>query len=256
MSNLIIFPAIDIMGGKVVRLKQGHFDEVTKYSEDPLVVAKHWVSVGAEWIHVVDLDGAKTGEMKNMDVIKNIAKGIKIPIQVGGGVRSADRLKELIEEAGVQRVILGTRAIGDEYLLNEAISKWPTQVAVSIDCSQGMVTTRGWMEVTQVKGMDLAKKLEAQGIQCIIYTDIQRDGMLQGPNIPRVTEILKAVQIKVIASGGIADMTDIVSLCELREKHPNLLGGITGKALYENKLDFAQALKMRADYKNYRNMDM
>ncbi len=255
-ENLIIFPAIDLMDGKVVRLKQGNFDKKTDYSDDPLAVAQHWKSQGALWLHVVDLDGAKAGDMKNIDVIKKIAGNVDIAIQVGGGVRSVERIKELID-SGIERVVLGTKAISDNDLMKEVIKKYADHIAVSIDCSQGMVAQRGWLETTKIKGTDFANEMEAQGIKYLIYTDIHKDGMLQGPNINGIREILKTVAIDVIASGGVSGSHDIVELCILKEQHPNLLGAITGKAIYELQyFDVQKALETVKNYKFLKNKDI
>jgi len=248
-EDLIIFPAIDLMDGKVVRLKQGQFDKKTVYSDDPLAVALHWQSQKAQWLHIVDLDGAKTGEMKNIEVIKKIAKNLNAFIQVGGGVRSVERIKELID-GGIRRVVLGTKAISDENLMKEVRRNFLDHIAVSVDCSQGYVTQRGWVETTKIKGTDFANQMEALGVKCLIYTDIHRDGMMQGPNVPSVREILKTVTIDVIASGGISGAHDIVELCLLKEQHPNLLGAITGKAIYELQyFDVKAAIETVNNYK-------
>jgi len=255
-ADLIIFPAIDLMDGKVVRLRQGQFDKKTDYSDDPLAVAHHWKSQKAQWLHIVDLDGAKTGDMKNINVVKNIAKNVGVSIQVGGGVRSVERIKELID-SGVKRVVLGTKAIGDDNLMKEVVRNHLNHVAISVDCSEGMVTSRGWVETTKIKGTDFARQMESQGIKCIIYTDIHRDGMLQGPNISSIREILKAVSIDVIASGGISGTHDIIELCHLKDQHSNLLGTITGKAIYELQyFDVKTALETVANYKILKDKDI
>ena len=254
MSNLIIFPAIDIMDGKVVRLKQGKFDQSTDYSDDPVVMAKKWKMAGAQWVHVVDLDGARTGEMKNIEIIKRIAKEVGVPVQVGGGIRSIEKARELLAEEGIKRIVLGTKSIGDEGLLDELVSKWQDRVAVSVDCAEGFVTQRGWVEKTDVKGTDLAAKLEGRGITCIIYTDIHRDGMMQGPNLARIEEILKTVKISVIASGGVSNEGDIQHLCALKEKYAHLTGVITGKAIYEKALGFQSAVYIAGNYKKFKDI--
>lgn len=250
-KNFIIFPAIDIMDGKVVRLEQGQFNRVINYSKDPLAVAKEWESQGAQWIHVVDLDGAKTGRMVNAGIIKKIAKEVSVPIQVGGGVRSEETLKELMD-ANIKRVVIGTKAIHDDQFMNIALGGYLDYIAVSIDCAQGLLTDRGWVEMTKIKGTDLAKKLESKGLKHIIYTDIQRDGTLTGPNFDRIEEILKAVKMNVIASGGISDLEDIYYLYELIEKYPHLVGAITGRAIYEDRLDFKKALTMPENFNFYK----
>ena len=238
---MILFPAIDIKDGKVVRLRQGQFSQKSEYSQDPLSMAKHWVQQGAEWLHVVDLDGAQTGEMKNLSIIVDMAQKIKVPIQVGGGIRSLEIIEKLIQ-SGIKRVVLGTKAIEDQAFLKSALKKFKDQLAVSIDCQNGMAAQHGWTSVSNVKGTDLAKSLEKAGVKYLIYTDISRDGMLSGPNFTGLAEFLKATSLPVIASGGIANLNDIK---ELKKFVPSgLLGAITGKALYEGQLDLKEALAL------------
>ncbi|MCB9771999.1 MAG: 1-(5-phosphoribosyl)-5-[(5-phosphoribosylamino)methylideneamino]imidazole-4-carboxamide isomerase [Candidatus Omnitrophica bacterium] len=236
---MIIFPAIDIKDGKVVRLRQGEFSDVTEYSLDPLNVAQKWVDAGAQWIHIVDLDGALHGEMKNFEIIAKIAKEISIPIEMGGGVRGEDEIIKLID-AGVKRVILGTRVVQDRTFLRKIIEKFGDKIAVSLDCKDGKVTQKGWTETTKVKGTDFAKELENLGLQCLIYTDIKRDGMLTGPNWEALSEILNTVTVPVIASGGISNIADIKKLLTIQPR--KVLGVITGKAIYEGKLDLKEAI--------------
>lgn len=236
---MIIFPAIDIKEGKVVRLAQGKFNEVTEYGNDPVAVAKKWEAAGATWLHVVDLDGAQTGTMKNLKLIAEIARTVKVPIQVGGGVRGNDEIVRLIS-AGVSRVILGTKVLENEGFLKGILGRWKEKIAVSLDCSNGKLTTKGWTEVLDIKATDFAKKLQTYGLRCLIYTDIAKDGMLQGPNYNAIEEMLNTVKIPLIASGGIASLEDIKKLCRLESK--GLIGAITGKALYEGTLDLKEAL--------------
>jgi phosphoribosylformimino-5-aminoimidazole carboxamide ribotide isomerase len=236
---VIIFPAIDIKNGKVVRLSQGKFDNVTIYSDDPVKVAKEWERQGAEWLHVVDLDGAQTGEVKNAETILKIAKSVKIPIQTGGGIRTIKEIDKLLT-GGVKRVILGTKAIENQEFFKTYLEKWPQQVIVSLDCSNGMVTERGWTTTSKIKGTDFARELQRLGVGHIIFTDIARDGMLQGPNIKSIEDILNVVSIPVIASGGVSNLDDIKKLKTLVPK--GLEGVIVGKALYEKRLDLKEAL--------------
>ena len=238
---MILFPAIDIKEGKVVRLFQGKFDALTEYSGDPLVIAKQWESLGAKWLHVVDLDGAQTGVMRNQDIIAHIVKTVKIPVQVGGGIRNAEIAQMLFGE-GVSRVVLGTKAVEDKVLLKHLVDLHKDKVAVSVDCSKGFVTQRGWTQTSQLKAVDFLKDLEKIGVKVIIYTDIARDGTLQGPNFTGIQEVLKSVSASVIASGGISTLEDIRKLLGLKAK--NLLGVITGKAIYEGKLDFREAVRV------------
>ncbi|MBL8013493.1 MAG: 1-(5-phosphoribosyl)-5-[(5-phosphoribosylamino)methylideneamino]imidazole-4-carboxamide isomerase [Candidatus Omnitrophica bacterium] len=236
---MILFPAIDLKNGKVVRLLQGRFDNMTQYATNPVTVAQKWESLGAQWLHVVDLDGAQTGQMNNMEWIFNIVRSVKIPVQVGGGVRSEEIISRLIS-GGVSRVILGTRVVEDETFLDKVLAKWPDQVAVSLDHSGGFVVTRGWAVISPWTVIDLAKKLERLGLKYLISTNIVKDGMLQGPDYQGLKDLLSAVKISVIASGGISGLDDLKTLMAMNKV--NLLGAITGKAIYEGKLDFSEAV--------------
>ncbi|MBF0122046.1 MAG: 1-(5-phosphoribosyl)-5-[(5-phosphoribosylamino)methylideneamino]imidazole-4-carboxamide isomerase [Candidatus Omnitrophica bacterium] len=238
---MIILPAIDIMHGKVVRLFKGQFDQITEYGSDPVEMARHWEALGAKYLHVVDLDGAETGERRNSAVIKRIAREIKIPIETGGGIRTRDVLDEYLDN-GVSRVVLGTRVVEDRDFLGSVLKSWKDRIAVSLDCKEGFVAQRGWVETSTVKGIDLANDLAAMGLAYIIYTDIARDGALSGPNMDGLQEMLKLTGVKIIASGGIKDIADIKALLALNS--PNLYGAITGRAIYEGKLDFQEALKL------------
>ena len=238
---MIIFPAIDIKTGRVVRLSQGKFDQVTEYSKDPLMIAQKWKRLGATWLHVVDLDGAQTGEMSNINIVLEIAKFINIPIQVGGGIRRKDHIVRLLE-GHVARIILGTKVVEDRTFLKDVLTLWPKKIAVSLDCHNGMVAQRGWTTTSNIKAVDLVKELEAMGLTCLIYTDIARDGMLSGPNLNELKNILSTTKIPVIASGGISSLQDIENLLAL--KSSGLIGAITGKAIYEGKLQLEEAIKL------------
>jgi phosphoribosylformimino-5-aminoimidazole carboxamide ribotide isomerase len=240
---MIIFPAIDIKEGKVVRLAQGKFDAVTEYSGAPVAMAKNWMSKGAQWLHVVDLDGAQTGKMQNIDIIIKIAQSVNIPVQAGGGIRKREDIKKLMK-AGVARVILGTKAVESPKIIETFP---PEKIAVSIDCSKGKVTTQGWTSVSEIDAYVLVDKLvNDYGLKHLIYTDIKRDGMLVGPNFEALEELLDQVKIPVIASGGIANIADIKKLFILSKAKPHLIGAITGKALYEGKLDLKEAIAIAA----------
>lgn len=238
---MIIFPAIDIKNGKVVRLAQGKFHKVTEYAQDPVDVAKQWVDQGAQWIHVVDLDGAQQGRLINQDAIINIAKSIPVPVQMGGGIRFKDDIAQLLD-GGVARIILGTKIIEDRQFLKDVLSTWREKIAVSLDCSNGLLTQKGWTETSSIRATEFVKELEILGLTTLIYTDIARDGMLTGPNLEALKEILKATFIPVIASGGISSIEDIKALCDIKDD--GLIGAITGKALYEDKLDLKEAIKL------------
>lgn len=238
---MIIFPAIDIKEGKVIRLSRGKFDEVTVYSEDPVATAKKWEKAGAQYLHVVDLDGAQKGSMKNFNLIADIAKAVKVPIQVGGGIREKDEIVKLFS-AGIARVILGTKAIENRKFLKEILTKWRDKIVVSLDCADGLVTQSGWTKTTEIKATEFAEELEGLGLNSLIYTDISRDGMLGGPNFDGLKKILDAVEMQVIASGGVSQLDDIKKLIKLEPY--GLTGAIVGKAIYENKLDLKEAIKL------------
>ena len=238
---MIVIPAIDIKDGKIVRLSQGKFDEMTIYSTDPVGVAKRWEATGASWLHVVDLDGAEKGAMKNFNIIDEIAKAVKIPIQVGGGIRTDEDIEKLLNH-GIARVILGTKVIEDREFLKKILLKWSNRIMVSLDCSRGFVAQKGWTSLTNLKATDFAKELETLGLCHLIYTDIARDGTMIGPNIKNIKELLDVVRIPVICSGGISDLGDIVKLKQLE---PNgLMGVIVGKALYERRLYLKDAIDL------------
>ena len=238
---MILIPAIDIKNGKVVRLFQGKFSDVTEYGSDPVAMAQKWESLGAKWLHVVDLDGAKTGAMINKDVIANIASAIKIPVEVGGGIRNEATVKFLIDTAKVSRVILGTKAIEKRDFLKRMIHSYGDQICVSLDCSNGLVAQRGWVATTDIKATDLAAELEALGLHWMVYTDIARDGTLEGPNFDQLQGMVSAIKkIKLIASGGIGTLEDVRKLSAIK----GISAAITGKAIYEGKLDFQEALSV------------
>ncbi len=233
-----IIPAIDIKNGKVVRLFKGRFDKVTEYGSDPVEMARHWQGEGATDLHVVDLDGAESGSRVNESVIKKIVKEIKIPVEVGGGIRTHEVINDYLQ-AGVTRVILGTKVVDEPSFLREALLTWNDRIAVSLDCWNGFVARRGWVELSAVKGVDLARDFVAMGLKYIIYTDIPRDGTLIGPNIEGLKEMLNVGEARVIASGGVKDLGDIRALAAL--KRSDLYGVIVGKAIYEGTLDLKDA---------------
>lgn len=235
---MLVIPAIDLKNGNCVRLLQGKKDAVTVYSTNPANTAKRWESYGAKLLHIVDLDGAFSGNQKNFDAIVNIRKTVKIMLQVGGGIRNIGNLLNLFS-AGIDRVIIGTAAIEDPEFLTYACNKYPGRVLIGIDAKDGMVAIRGWEEVTSIHARELAKSLELVGVAGIIYTDINRDGMLTGPNIGATKEMVERVNIPVIASGGISCMDDIKNLMNIKK----LWGVITGKAIYSGALDLKEAIK-------------
>jgi phosphoribosylformimino-5-aminoimidazole carboxamide ribotide isomerase len=238
---MLIIPAIDLRGGKVVRLFQGKFDRQKVYSADPVKVAKHWAKQGAKFLHIVDLDGASTGALKNIEVLKRIIDQVGIGVEFGGGVRSAETISKLLN-LGVERVILGTRAACDAKFLKQAWKKFGAKIIVSIDAKCGKVLTQGWSCGAAKTTLVFAKELKEIGFKQVIYTDISKDGTLTGPNILGIKELIKETGLKVIASGGVASLKDLLKLKKLQKN--GCSGVIIGKALYEGKFTLAEAMKL------------
>jgi phosphoribosylformimino-5-aminoimidazole carboxamide ribotide isomerase len=235
---MIIYPAIDVKDGKCVRLTQGKFNDVTVYSENPVEMALQWERMGARYLHVIDLDGARLGEPRNTAVISEMAVKLGIPVQLGGGIRSIERIEILLCK-GIQRVILGTSAVKDPKLVKEAIRNFENNVVIGIDAKEGKVAIDGWATTSDFTAVDFARKMEDLGARTIIYTDISRDGMLNGPNLKAMEEMVKAVGIEIIASGGVGKLEDIKNLKEI-----GMPGVIVGKALYTGDVDLAEALEI------------
>lgn len=235
---MIIFPAIDIKDRKCVRLSQGRMNKETVYHDDPVYVALKWAEGGAEVIHLVDLNGAVEGGAINFDTIKRIISAVDVPVQIGGGIRDEQTAQRYLGLDGVKRIIIGTAAHDNPALVENLTKKHPGRVAVGIDAKDGFVAIKGWVTVTGRKASELAKNLEGQGVACIIYTDISRDGMLMGPNIAATKELAESIDIPVIASGGITTLKDI----EAYRAVP-LEGIIIGKALYAGRFELADAIK-------------
>lgn len=236
-----IIPAVDIKNGKCVRLSQGKADQETIYSDDPVAMAGFWDEKGAKTLHVVDLDGAFGGQPINIDLIKKIIYNSSIDIQVGGGIRSLGTIEAYVN-AGVYRVILGTIAQKDPKFVEEACKKFPGKVLVGIDARDGFVAIKGWVEISSQKATDLAVSLESQGVAGFIFTDISRDGMLQGPNLESIRSFASSTKLPVIASGGVSRLGDITNLLAL--KPLGVTGIIVGKALYDKTIDFHDAVKL------------
>ena len=238
---MLILPAIDIIDGKPVRLYKGDYSKKEIVAKDVLETAKGFEEIGADWIHLVDLDGAKEKEPKNMQLILKVAKEIKTPIEIGGGIRNLETIKKYIE-GGVKRVILGTAAIEDEKLLRESIKLYGNKIAVGIDFKDEYICGDGWLYKSKIYYIEFAKKLEKLGVKNIIVTDISKDGTLEGPNIDMLKRLKGEVSIDITASGGIKDINDIKKLKEL-----NIYGAITGKAIYKKTLDLEESLKVSKD---------
>lgn len=222
-----IFPAIDIKGGKCVRLYQGREDMETVYFEDPVMVAKMWQQQGAKYIHVVDLDGAFQGKRRNMDTIRNIISSVDIPVQIGGGIRTIEDARELIN-AGAARFIISTVAVNDREMLLRMLSEFGDRVVVSLDCISGYVSTHGWVDKSTLELVSFAKELESLGVRTIVHTDVSRDGTLEGPNFDELVRVISSTNLQVIVSGGIGKLEDVE-----KARSIGAYGTIVGKALYE-----------------------
>ena len=236
---MLILPAIDLRGGNCVRLVKGDFKQETIYSEHPEEIALRWEGEGAEFLHVVDLDGALAGEPQNMDAIKRILQAVKIPVEVGGGIRSMESIDRLLS-IGVSRVILGSVAVHKEELVQEACSSYGNRIVVGIDAKKGIVATDGWEKSGGISAVELAKKLGAFGLETIIYTDISRDGTLSGVNVTETARLARASGIKVIASGGVKSISDIEKL--KKRACDGIIGVIVGKSIYEGTLSLTEAI--------------
>lgn len=242
---MLLIPAIDLKDGKCVRLRQGDMSDATVFSEDPVAMARHWVAQGARRLHIVDLNGARSGRPVNEAVIRKMiaAVGDDIPVQLGGGIRDLDTIERYIDD-GVAYVVIGTAAVKSPGFLQDACTAFGGHVIVSLDARDGKVATDGWSKLTGHDVIDLAKKFEDYGVDAILYTDIGRDGMMTGVNIEATVELARAVKIPVIASGGVSGMADIERLCAVEPE--GIEAAILGRSLYEGAIDF-QAAQSRAD---------
>jgi phosphoribosylformimino-5-aminoimidazole carboxamide ribotide isomerase len=236
---MLIIPAIDLKDGQCVRLRQGLMDDSTVFSNDPVAMAARWVAEGARRLHLVDLNGAFEGAPVNGGVVTDIARAYpQLPIQIGGGIRSLETIEHYLT-AGVQYVILGTKAVKEPAFVKEACAAFAGHIIVGLDAKNGLVATDGWAQVSSVKATDLAKQFESDGVSAIVYTDIDRDGMMQGVNIDATVQMAEASSLPIIASGGVTNMQDIEQL--LRVSSRGICGAITGRAIYEGTLDLAAA---------------
>lgn len=245
---MLVIPSIDLKSGCVVRLTEGRYFEKI-YSKDPLSIAEKWRKEGAKLLHIVDLDGALSGELKNLDILREILKKINIKVQFGGGIRNIREIKELLN-LGVKRVIIGTRAAEDEDFLRKAVRRFGKKIIVSVDERKGRVAVKGWKEALNYNCIEFIKRLEDLGLDIVIYTDTSRDGTLRGPNVKKVKGILENIDIPLIISGGISSLEDIRSLKELEDK--GLEGVIIGKALYEEKFSLREAMDIAKGFKKNR----
>ncbi|MFQ5861915.1 MAG: 1-(5-phosphoribosyl)-5-[(5-phosphoribosylamino)methylideneamino]imidazole-4-carboxamide isomerase [Candidatus Brocadiales bacterium] len=234
---MLIIPAIDLRGGRCVRLTRGRFEEETVYFADPVQPALKWQREGAEYLHVVDLDGALEGKPRNLEVLRRIVEAVDIPIQFGGGIRAVDVARQVLE-LGVDRVILGTKAVDSPELVRGLCARYPDRVAVGLDQRGGRVAVKGWVESSELSFIEVAKRVEGFKPRALIFTDISRDGMLGGPNMDLLKELLEAVKVPIIVSGGIATLDDIKALLELPVE-----GAIIGKALYTGAISLSKAIE-------------
>ena len=241
--TMLLFPAIDLKEGKAVRLLQGRMEDSTVYSDNPVDLAKDFESQGAEYLHIVDLNGAFTGKPVNDEIIRRIVGSVSLKIQIGGGIRTMERITELIE-LGVERVILGTIAVKNPELVAEAARRYGKRVIVGIDAKDGLVAVQGWAETTEMRAIDLGLDMKVMGVQSVVFTDIARDGMLQGPNIESTVQMARETGLSVIASGGISTLVDLRNLQSEAIKGVSIEGAITGKALYSGAFTLREALEV------------
>ncbi len=243
---MIVFPAIDILGGRAVRLAQGDYERVTVYNEDPVAQAREFAEAGAQWVHVVDLDGARDGVPGNIDVVERIAREVGLPIQTGGGIRTLETMERLID-AGVSRMVLGTKLATDPAFVREAVARFGDAVTAGIDARDGMVAVEGWREGTSTPAAELVAELRDLGIRHLVYTDISRDGMQTGVNVDAYEEIADTAGFPVIASGGVSTLEDFAALAALGPD--TIEGAITGRALYEGAFKLKHAIRAaRGEY--------
>ena len=235
------YPAIDIKDGKFIRLKQGRLDEVTVYGDNPVEIAKKFSEAGAKWIHVVDIDGAFKGKSINQKVILDIKKNSKTKIQVGGGIRTQESASFYLNN-GIDRVVLGTIALENPKIIEQLCENYPGRIAVGIDAKKGMVATEGWSKTSTIEVSKLSKLYENIGVSCVIFTDIEKDGLMEGVSLNQLKNLLKNTKLNVIASGGVSSLDDLKKLKSLKKE--NLIGVISGKAIYENKFSVNKAVEI------------
>jgi phosphoribosylformimino-5-aminoimidazole carboxamide ribotide isomerase len=243
---MLLIPAIDLKEGKCVRLRQGRMEDDTVFSEDPVAVARRWVDLGARRLHLVDLDGAFAGKPRNAEVIHAIVEAFPdIPVQIGGGIRDEETIQAYLN-AGVEYVIIGTKAVNAPHFVRDMAVEYPRRIIVGLDAKDGKVAIDGWSKLSRHDVIDLARHFEEDGVEAIIYTDISRDGMMSGVNIEATSRLARSIRIPVIASGGITNIEDIRALGEIAGD--GVMGAITGRAIYEGTLDFAEAEKLAESY--------
>lgn len=238
---MYLLPAIDLKQGKCVRLKQGDMARATVFNDNPAVQAESFAGQGAEWIHIVDLDGAFAGKPVNAQAVEDILKAVDVKIELGGGIRKLETIRMWLDK-GVSRVILGTAALRDPEFVKRACREFPERIAVGIDAKDGFVAVEGWAEKSEMTAVDLARQFESAGVSAIIYTDVARDGVLQGPNLTATVQLARSVSTPVIVSGGISSLEDLKA-CK-KEEHNNIAGVIAGRAVYDNRFTVREAVRL------------
>ncbi|NIM27328.1 MAG: 1-(5-phosphoribosyl)-5-[(5-phosphoribosylamino)methylideneamino]imidazole-4-carboxamide isomerase [Gammaproteobacteria bacterium] len=235
---MLLIPAIDLKGGRCVRLRQGRMEEETVFSDDPVAVAGRWVDAGTRRLHIVDLDGAVSGRPEHAEVIRSITERFpEVPVQVGGGIRDDDTVQSYLD-AGVTYIIIGTKAVNAPHFVADVCAEFPGRIFIGLDARDGKVATDGWSKLSHHDVIDLAQQFERDGAECIVYTDIGRDGMMTGANVEVTVELARSIKIPVIAAGGIHTIDDVRALCEVADE--GIVGAITGRAIYEGSLDFKE----------------
>lgn len=245
MSQVVLYPAIDLKDGQCVRLAQGDMERATVFNDDPAAQARAFADAGTSWIHVVDLNGAFAGKPVNAAAVESIVNAVDVPVQLGGGIRDMAMVEHWLT-SGVQRIVLGTVAVKNPQVVRDACTAFPGRVAVGIDARGGRVAVEGWAETSDIKAKDLARQFEDAGVAAIIHTDIDRDGVLQGPNLDASAALAEAVSIPVIVSGGVATLDDLRAIKERSQTASGLAGVISGRALYDGRIDLAEALTLLA----------
>lgn len=243
---MLLIPAIDLKDGKCVRLRQGRMEDDTVFSDDPVAVAGKWAAAGARRLHLVDLDGAFAGKPVNAGIIHEITEAFPdLPVQIGGGIRDEETIASYLD-AGVKFVIIGSKAVTAPHFITKVAAEFPSHIIVGLDAKEDKVATEGWSKISQINVIDLAQQFESDGVEGIIYTDISRDGMMNGVNVEATAKLASSIKIPVIASGGITNMDDIHALGKVADS--GIMGAITGRAIYEGTLDFAEAKKLAESY--------
>lgn len=244
-----IIPAIDIRGGRCVRLRQGDYHRETVFGDDPVELARQWEGEGASRLHLVDLDGARAGRPINRDVVRDIVQAVTIPCQLGGGLRDEDALDLVLNRLGVDRAVIGTQALKQPEWFRDVVSRYPGRIALGIDARDSLVATEGWLDVSEMPAMQLAKQYVDVDLAAVIYTNIARDGMMQGVDEATLTDLAELCELgrPVIASGGVTTLDDVRRLAEMSRQHPKLIGAIIGRSLYEGALSLSEAVHIAAE---------